>query len=106
MLARSAGTFGFRAPDVGRRVLLVLEELLEYGPLRERGAAREHVEERAAERIEVAPDVDVAGVAGLLGADVVERAERHPALGQPVVAAALEPAGQAHVDQLRPALTA
>ena len=104
MLARSAGTVGIERADVGRRLLLVLEQLLEHGPLGERRPAGEHVEQRAAERIEVAADVDVARVAGLLGADVVERAERHPALGQPVVAVALEPAGQAHVDELRPAL--
>ena len=95
---------GIQGADVGRRVLLVLEELLEHGPLREGGTSREDIEEGAAERIEVAPDVDVARVACLLGADVVERAERHPALRQPVVAVALEPASQAHVDQLRTAL--
>ena len=104
MLARSAGTAGFERADVGRRLLLVLDQLLEDRPLGERRPARQHVEERAAERIEVAPDVHVARVAGLLGADVVERAQGHPALGQAVVAPALEPAGQAHVDELGPAL--
>ena len=60
------------------------------------------MKQRAAQRIQVAAHVDVAGVASLLGADVVERAQRHSALGQPIVAAALEPTCQAHVDQLGP----
>jgi hypothetical protein len=58
------------------------------------------MEERAAQRIEVAPHVDVARVPCLLGTDVVECAQGHAGLGQPVVAAALESARQAHVHQL------
>ena len=73
--------------DVGRGLLLMLDQFLEDRPVRKRRPAREHVKERAAKRIQVAPDVDVAGVAGLFGADVIESAERHPALGEAVVAA-------------------
>ena len=103
MLARSGGTAGLRRADVGRRLFLVLDQLLEHGPLGKRRPAGQHVEQGAAERVQVAPDVHVAGIARLLGADVVERPERHPALGQAVVAAALEPPRQAHVHQLAPA---
>ena len=91
-------------PNVGRRLLLVLDQLLEHGPARERRPAGQHVEQRAAQRVQVAANVHVAGISGLLGTDVVERAQRHAALGQSVVAAALEPPGQAHVDQLGAAL--
>ena len=82
----------------------MLDQLLEHGPVRERRASGQHVEHGAAQRIQVAAHVHVAGVARLLGADVVERAEGHAALGQAVVAAALESAGEAHVDELRPPL--
>ena len=98
------GDVGVELAHVGRRVLLMLEQLLEHRPIGKGRTSREHVKERASERIKVAPDVDVARVAGLFGADVVERAQGHPALGQAVVATAFETAGQAHVDELRPAL--
>ena len=105
MIARELGRhLRIERPDVGGRLLLVLDQLLQDRPAGEGRPAGEHVEERAAQRVEVAAHVDVARVAGLLGADVVERAQGHAALGQAVVAAALEPARQAHVDQLGPPL--
>ncbi len=107
-LGQHPGEFGrhgrVQRPDVRRRLLLVLKQLLQNGPAGERRLAAEHVEQRAAERIQVAPNVDVARVARLLGTDVVERPQRHPGLGQPDVGLPLESSRQPHVDQLRPPL--
>ena len=52
---------GIERPDVGGRLLLVLDQLLEDGPAGEGRSAREHVEQGAAQRVEVAAHVDVAG---------------------------------------------
>ena len=61
---------------------LMLQQFLQRGAVGKRRLADQHEEERAAERIDVAADVGLAGVAGLLGGHVVERAERHAAGGQ------------------------
>src|SRR5262249_55189514 len=84
---------------VSRKLLLVLKQLLKDSSSRERGPTREHLKHRAAQGIQVATDVNIAGVARLLRADVVKSSQRHPALSETVVATSLEPARQTHVDQ-------
>ena len=95
---------GIEGTNVGRRLLLVLDQLLEHGPARERRPAGQHVEQGASQRVQVAANVHVARVSGLLGTDVVEGPQRHPTLRQPAVAPAFEPPRQSHVDQLGSAL--
>ncbi len=67
---------GILARRVGNILGLMIEQLLQHGPFGIRRLAGQHVIERAAERIDVAAHVDVARVLGLLGRDVIERAER------------------------------
>ena len=78
----------------------MLEKLLQHGSAGKRRPPRQHVENCASKRVEIAPHVDVARVARLLGADVVEGSQGHPALSQPMVGLALEPPSQAHVNEL------
>ena len=80
----------------------MLQQLLQHRAFGKRRLAGEHEEQRAAERVDVAADVGVARIAGLLGRDVVERAERDAAGRQLVLGrVGLLEARQAHVDQLR-----
>ena len=102
--ASSTGTAGLSAANFRRRFLLVLEQLLEHGPARKRRLARQHVEDGAAQRVEIAAHVHVAGITGLLWTDIIKCTQRHAALGQPAVGLAFEPPRQPHVDQLGPPL--
>ena len=78
------------------------EQLLQHGSFLKRRSAREHEEQRAAKRVNIAPDIGVARIAGLLGTNVVERPERNAGrrLFRLRMFQVFEPR-QAHVDQLR-----
>ena len=87
---------------VGGGVPLVLQQFLQHGPLGERWFRREHVVQRAAQRVDVAPHIGQSRVAGLLGRDIVERSQRRPGRGQVGLAlVAGRHASQPQVDQLR-----
>ena len=70
---RDVGRGGRERVGIAR---LVGQELLGEARGRERDVAGDHMIERAAERVDVAPGVDVPRVAGLLGGDVVESPDR------------------------------
>ena len=96
---------GPKLANVRRVVALVLEQFLQHRPLGKRRLARQHEKQRAAERIDVAANVGVPRIAGLLRRNVVERAERHAAgrqVGHGRIR--LPQPGQPHVDQLDAAL--
>ena len=103
-LGDDPGEFGrhgrIEAANLGWRLLLVLEQLLQHGPARERRLPREHLKQGAAQRVQITANIDVAGIAGLLGTDIIKCSQGHPALGQPVIGIALEPTGQAHIHEL------
>ena len=50
----------------------MIQQLLQRGPFRIRRLPGQHVVHRAAERINIAADVGIAGIPGLLGRDIVE----------------------------------
>ncbi len=58
------------------------------------------MKQRASQRIQVAPDVDVAGISRLFGTDIIKCTQRHTALCKSAIAFSLESTGQTHVDQL------
>src|SRR5262245_26878400 len=60
----------------------------------------QHVEERAAERVDIAAHIGGAWVTCLFGRDVVESAECDIALSESAVVTAFEATGKAHIDQL------
>ena len=97
-LPKPLGHIGPERLDGRRLILLVLQELLHHGAGGERGLAHEHEKYGAAERVEVAADVGRPRVAGLFGRDVVERAERHTADGEVLIAGHVVQPCQAHVD--------
>ena len=74
--ASISGTSGRKLAHVRRRIALVREQLLQHRPFRKRRPASEHEKQRAAERVNVAANIGIARVAGLFGADVVERSKR------------------------------
>src|SRR5690606_2542957 len=84
---------------------LMTEQLLQRGATWERWATGEHVKQGAAQRVDVAPHISVARIAGLFGSNVVERSEGHPGGGQVLLGllgrSYLVNACEPHVDQLR-----
>src|SRR5262249_31332161 len=59
-----------------------------------------HVVKGAAERVDIAADINLARLEGLLGRDVIERSQGDAGLGQPIVGVWSQAAGQAHVHEL------
>ncbi len=86
--------------NVRRLRILVIEQLLEHRPLRVRRATGEHVEQRTAQRIEVAADVRHPRILRLLRRDVVKGAQRGAGDGQVADAVRGFLPSQAQVDQL------
>ena len=71
----SVGMPGPKLFDRIRLLGLMTDQFLHVRPARERRLAGQDVVERAAERIEVGPDVNLPGVAGLFRGDEVRRAQ-------------------------------
>src|SRR5690606_25592207 len=90
--------------QIRRLTRLMVEQLLQDGSTRIGGTAGQHVVQRAAERIDVAADVDIPRVACLLGRNVVERAKRRAGDRQITYAVGGELPGQAQIDEFRPAV--
>ena len=95
-LSRYAAVF---LRGIGRFLALMVQQLLQDRSFRVGWLAGQHVVQRAAERIDIAADVDVARVFGLLGRDVIEGAQRRA--GQSDVAFLVGGflSRQPHVDQ-------
>ena len=68
--------------NIGRLFLHVLENPLRRRTLGEHAVAGQHKIQRAAQRVDIAPDVGGAAVAGLLGCHVIDRADRGAERGQ------------------------
>ena len=77
---------GAHGPKRRHRIHRVARQQLLGGGPDERRLAREHLVQHAAERVQVAPSVQLPAGAGLLRAHVRGGAEREPGLGQPVLA--------------------
>ena len=75
-------------------------QALDQAALVERRVAGEHVEEGAAQRVDVAADVGRTGVVGLFGRDVIDGADRGAVAGNAGLAL-LDVAGQTEVGQLQ-----
>jgi hypothetical protein len=80
-ILKAGREIGIERPQSGRWVVDVRPELLEVVVAIEYDSAGEHVKQHAPERVDVGAAVDV-GTTGLLGRDVVDRAERRPGPGR------------------------
>ena len=103
--ARSSGIDRIDRPRIERSDVLMSLELLRGGPFRHRRPAGESVVEGAAERVDVAAHVGV----GAARAPVPARCSRTcpsvtPDCVTPPLTAGIQMPGQAHVDDLRPAV--